>query len=342
MHTSDFEYLLPADRIAQHPLADRTSAKLLVLPRVGQALEQLEDAHVRDLPHLLRAGDLLVFNDSKVFRARLSAKKRSGSAIFEVFLLRPEGDIWQALVKRSKKLELGDHLFFADAISAEVIHKQPDGVVQLRFSVDVASVFALCEQYGEVPTPPYVQQTAENDTDYQTIYAKHVGSVAAPTAGFHFTDALMQELRAKGVEFAYVTLHVGLGTFRPMQDGSLGEHVMHSEQVSVSQTTIDAIHATKKRGGRVIAVGTTSTRSLESAASSGELKAYEGMTDIFIQPGHTFHVIDGLLTNFHLPKSTLLVLVSALAGRERVLAAYQHAIENNYRFYSFGDAMLIV
>jgi S-adenosylmethionine:tRNA ribosyltransferase-isomerase len=339
MHTREYDYELPADRIAQHPLDDRLSAKLLSLPR---AQGELQDLHIRDLPGLIRAGDLLVFNDSKVFRARLQATRVGGTTPFEVFLLRPEGDQWLALIKRSKRLSVGETILLPEQTAARIVAKETDGVIRLEIDKTTNEVFSLCDRTGDVPTPPYVEETLTDPSSYQTIYAKHVGSVAAPTAGFHFTQALLTDLQAKGVKMAFITLHVGLGTFRPMQDGTLDEHVMHTEWVSVSEETVSLINETKAAGGRVIAVGTTSTRSLESAAQTGTLAPFEGMTNLFIRPGYTFHVIDGLITNFHLPKSTLMVLVSALAGRERVLAAYQHAIENNYRFYSFGDAMLIV
>ncbi len=339
MHTREFDYQLPPDRIAQTPLTDRTSARLLALPRV---IGPLKDLHIRDLPDLLNPGDLLIFNDSKVFRARLIATRPGGTAPFEVFLLRPEQDTWLALIKNSKRLAIGDHITLPEETGAEIIAKELDGVIRLKINRATTEVFALCDRVGEVPTPPYVQKNASQADDYQTVYAKHVGSVAAPTAGFHFTESLLKELRSKGVHTGFVTLHVGLGTFRPMQDGALNDHVMHSEWVSVSKETVDLIDQTKQAGKRVIAVGTTSCRSLESAAAQGTIAPFEGMTNLFIQPGYTFRVIDGLITNFHLPKSTLLVLVSALAGRERILEAYQHAIERNYRFYSFGDAMAIL
>jgi S-adenosylmethionine:tRNA ribosyltransferase-isomerase len=302
----------------------------------------MQDLHIRDLPSLLKAGDLLVFNDSKVFRARLQATRRGGTAPFEVFLLRPEADTWLALIKNSKRLSVGDVITLPEGTPATILAKEPDGVIRLQMKKSTSDIFALCDRAGEIPTPPYVTEKITNTDSYQTVYAKHVGSVAAPTAGFHFTEGLLNELKQKGIQIAYVTLHVGLGTFRPMQDGTLEEHVMHSEWVSVSQETVNIIQRTKQAGGRVVAVGTTSCRSLESAAQVGELVPFEGMTNLFIQPGSPFRVIDGLVTNFHLPKSTLLVLVSALAGRERVLAAYEHAITQNYRFYSFGDAMIIL
>lgn len=339
MHTREYDYELPADRIAQHPLDDRLSAKLLSLPR---AQGELQDLHIRDLPGLIRAGDLLVFNDSKVFRARLQATRTGGTTPFEVFLLRPEGDQWLALIKRSKRLSVGETILLPERTAARIVAKETDGVIRLEIDKTTSEVFALCDRTGDIPTPPYVEDTLTDPSSYQTVYAKHVGSVAAPTAGFHFTQAFLDELHAKGVKTAFITLHVGLGTFRPMQDGTLDAHVMHTEWVSVSEETVSLINETKAAGGRVIAVGTTSTRSLESAAQMGTLAPFEGMTNLFIRPGYIFHVIDGLITNFHLPKSTLLVLVSALAGRERILNAYQHAIDQGYRFYSFGDAMLIV
>ncbi len=339
MHTREFDYILPPERIAQSPLPDRLSAKLLYLPKVN---DSLQDLSVRDLPSLLQPGDLLVFNDSKVFRARLQATRTGGTAPFEVFLLRPEEETWLALIKNSKRLSVGDVITLPEETPAMIVNKETDGVIRLKIERSIQEVFALCERSGEIPTPPYVEQKITDADSYQTVYAKHVGSVAAPTAGFHFTSELLETLKNKGVQIAYATLHVGLGTFRPMQDGTLDEHVMHTEWVSVSKETVETINQTKQAGGRVIAVGTTSCRSLESAAATGTLTPFEGMTNLFIRPGYTFRVIDGLMTNFHLPKSTLLVLVSALAGRERVLAAYQHAIKEHYRFYSFGDAMLIV
>lgn len=339
MHTSEFDYHLPEDRIAQAPLADRSAAKLL---RVDRETGGLEDLHIRDLPEQLKSGDLLVFNDSKVFRARLMAERANGTQPFEVFLLRPEESDWLALIKKSKRLKIGETIILPENTTAEIIAKEDDGVIRLRFHKTAAEIFELCDRTGEVPTPPYVSAPLKDPKDYQTVYGKHLGSVAAPTAGFHFTETLLNTLKARGVNIAYITLHVGLGTFRPMKDGNLNEHIMHSEWVSVSQETTQLIEATKKNGGRVIAVGTTSTRSLESAAKDGILKPFEGMTNLFIQPGYTFRVIDGLITNFHLPKSTLLVLVSALANREVILNAYAHAIAHHYRFYSFGDAMLII
>lgn len=339
MHTRDFDYELPADHIAQRPLENRLDAKLLYLPR---QIGALQDHYIRDIPSFFNAGDLLVFNNSKVFRARLQATRVASTTPFEVFLLRPEASTWLTLIKNSRRLNVGDVITLPEQTAAKIVAKEADGVIRLAIDLSIGEVFALCDRAGEIPTPPYVEGKLEDPKDYQTVYAEHVGSVAAPTAGFHFTEGLLADLKARGVNFAYVTLHVGLGTFRPMQDGVVEDHIMHTEWVSVSEETVRSIQDTKKAGGRVIAVGTTTTRSLESASQSGVLSPFEGMTQLFIRPGYTFKAIDGLITNFHLPKSTLIVLVSALAGRERVLEAYQHAIQEHYRFYSFGDAMLIV
>ena len=341
MRTDLFDYELPPEQIAQSPLIPREQAKLLVMNRANGTWQ---DCHIFDLPNLLQPGDLLVFNNIKVFKARLMATHAgtSGSKRHEVFLLHPNGTVWSALVRGTKSIHINDTLTFADGSEATLLEKEDDGVVRLDFHHTATEVFDLCERYGQVPTPPYVQASTENDSAYQTVYAKEVGSVAAPTAGFHFTPALLDSLKEKGISQAFVTLHVGLGTFRPMQSDELEEHKMHSEWASVSAETIAQINATRAAGHRVIAVGTTATRALESAALDGTLKPFEGHTNIFITPGHTFRAIDGLLTNFHLPKSTLLVLVSSLIEREQLLRAYKHAIKEHYRFYSFGDAMLIV
>lgn len=338
MRSDLFDYHLPPERIAQFPLAKRDEANLLVLDRNNG---RYTDNHVFDLPDLLETGDLLVFNNSKVFNARLEAKK--GDQSFEVFLLHPEGTIWHALIRGLRKLEPNDRLLFADGSSAVLIDKAMDGVARLEFFQPPEAVFALCDRIGQVPTPPYVQATEATAKDYQTIYADPRGSVAAPTAGFHFTPSLFKRLKEKGIQTAFLTLHVGIGTFRPMQTETLEEHRMHAEWISVPRTVVEQIEETKRSGHRVISVGTTTTRALESAAQrTGTLQPFEGFTDIFITPGFSFRVIDGLLTNFHLPKSTLIVLVSAFAGREATLAAYKHAVDTRYRFYSFGDAMLIL
>lgn len=345
METSLFDYPLPPDRIAQKSMEPREAAKLLVLDRKTGAIE---DKTVRNLPTVLRKGDLLIFNDSKVFKARLKAaiygkNTREAGKEVEIFLLRPDGDMWVALARPGKKLHSGCRVMFEDGSKARVLGKREDGTVDIDFGISPEAVFALADQYGEVPVPPYVEPSRENTSTYQTTYAKHVGSVAAPTAGFHFTDSLLGELKNNGIETAFVTLHVGLGTFRPMKSETLGEHVMHEEWAHVPKETISMVQKAKQEGRRVIVVGTTAMRALESWAQKSEKQEeWSGFTDLFITPGFEFKVADGLMTNFHLPKSTLIVLVSSFAGRDQVMNAYKHAIENNYRFYSFGDAMLII
>lgn len=336
METSLFDYHLPPERIAQHSVEPRDQAKLLLLDRKTGGLR---DRHIFDLPNLLKEGDLLVFNDSKVFRARLHGK-RAGRT-HELFLLnaRENGEgQWSTLISNAKKLREGDLLTLADGTNATLVLKNvAEGTCTLNFHRSNAEVFALTEAHGEIPTPPYVDGSDMKTEDYQTVYAKNVGSVAAPTAGFHFTPELLKALKEKGIQQAFVTLHVGVGTFRPVKAENVRDHVMHKEWVQLPETTARAINRTKEHGGRVIAVGTTTLRVLETFHG----KTGEGWTDIFITPGYGITTVHGLITNFHLPKSTLLMLVSALAGREHVLAAYDHAIKNNYRFYSFGDAMLI-
>lgn len=326
MKTADFDYILPPDRIAQEPASPRDSSRLMVLDRAAQTI-----SHHRftDIGELLRPGDLLIVNESKVFKARLT----SGS--FEIFLLRPEGDRWLALGKPGKKLTPGTVILFQDGMRCEVTEKRDDGTIMVDFGKTTEEIFAWADANGSVPTPPYVQASKINDEAYQTVYAKTIGSVAAPTAGFHFTPELIDRLKAQGVRFASVTLHVGIGTFRPMKTETLEEHIMHEEWIDVPEETIRAIVETKQDGGRVIAVGTTTVRALESDTR-------HGFTNVFITPGYRFKQVDALITNFHLPKSTLLVLVSSFAGREFIMCAYDEAMKNDYRFYSFGDAMLIV
>ncbi|KAA0207083.1 tRNA preQ1(34) S-adenosylmethionine ribosyltransferase-isomerase QueA [Candidatus Uhrbacteria bacterium] len=355
MDVSLFDYHLPPDRIAQTPMQPREAAKLLVLDRRSGAMQ---DRHVDDLPELLRAGDLLIFNDSKVFKARLRATidnrlHRDRGKEVEIFLLRPDRGAWIALAKPGKKLRVATRLVFKNGWKATVLGKRDDGTIDLDFRLPPERVFELADEFGEVPVPPYVEPTKENMSVYQTSYAKHVGSVAAPTAGFHFTPTLFEALKKKGIERAFVTLHVGLGTFRPIKTDTLGSHEMHEEWAHVPEETREAIASAKREGRRVIVVGTTAMRALESWArhlpqpllseeGPGVARDWSGFTKLFITPGFEFRIADGLITNFHLPKSTLIVLVSAFAGRENVLNAYKHAIEHEYRFYSFGDAMLIV
>jgi len=364
MLTKDFWYDLPQKRIAQAPIRPRDHSKLMAL---DCATRKIDHEHFYDLPSLLEPGDLLVWNDTKVFRARLSATLMSSREMsptndvaiysrllrrptprndrkreFEVFLLRPDGEHWLALAKPGRRLKVGDVLSFADDVQARLVDKLEDGSVLLHFDLTPDQVFAFTDKHGQVPTPPYVQQ-GQSLEDYQTVYAQKTGSAAAPTAGFHFTPELIDKLKAQGINFASVTLHVGLGTFRPVTTETLEDHVMHEEWIDVPDETLKLITETKQHGGRVIAVGTTTVRALESGVK-------QGFTNIFITPGYKFKVVDALITNFHLPESTLIVLVSAFAqskmdepgaGRRFVLKAYQEAIDEDYRFYSFGDAMFI-
>lgn len=328
MNTSAFDYVLPPDRIAQEPMKPRDRSRLLVLDRKTGAI-----AHRRffEIGEFLRPGDLLVVNDSRVFKARL--KTIEG---IEIFLLRPDGSCWIALAKPGRKLSVGAAIAFPNGRTARVAGKRDDGTVMIDFGTSADDVFALADAIGEVPTPPYVDKPpADAATTYQTVYAEHVGSVAAPTAGFHFTPELIDELKSDGIRFATVTLHVGLGTFRPIKTDTLESHEMHEEWIRIPEQTRRLVEETKRNGGRVIAVGTTAVRALESGID-------EGFTKLFITPGYGFKTVDAMVTNFHLPKSTLLVLVSAFAGRDVIRRAYDEAIREGYRFYSFGDAMLIL
>ena len=328
-----FDYELPESFIAQRSVEPRDSSKLMVVDR---ATGELEHRHFYDIVDLLRSGDVLVFNTSKVFKARLVDHG------IEVFLLKiTDGEV-ECLIKPGRKFKDGDTLsiFGHDFLIAQTV---PKGIRVLQTDMTAAEMIAFCDQHGQVPTPPYVKAASSIEEDYQTVYAKEVGSVAAPTAGFHFTNELLEKIKAKGVQIEYVVLHVGIGTFRPVQVDTLEEHTMHSEWVNVAADVAERLNRAKSEGRRVIAVGTTTTRVLEAVASqnAGQLVPYEGDVNMFITPGYEFKVIDGLITNFHLPKSTLLVLVSALAGREHILAAYEEAKKNHYRFFSFGDAMFI-
>lgn len=333
-----FDYKLPPERIAQEPMEPRDASRLLLLDR---ATGEIRHKIFREIVHELRAGDVLVMNDSKVFKARL--RGTVGKSEVEVFLLRPHASGWDALLKPGRRAAIGDVIDLG-GLSAQVLEKDDDGTVLLEFGVSVEQVLAFTDEHGEVPTPPYVKQPSSLER-YQTVYARETGSVAAPTAGFHFTQRLMDELKAKGVQFEFVTLHVGLGTFRPVKTATLEEHEMHAEFVRIAPETAERINTAKRAGQRVIAVGTTTVRALEGAAASGgdplPNAGFAGEVNIFITPGFVFKVIDALITNFHLPKSTLLVLVSTLAGREHILAAYEEAVRLGYRFYSFGDAMFI-
>lgn len=343
MDLHDFYYDLPEELIAQDPLADRSGSRLMVLDRkTGKTQHKI----FKDVIDYLNAGDCLVVNDTKVIPARLIGEKVGTGAAIEVLLLKRKEDMintWEVLVKPGKKARVGAKISFGDGkLVGEVIDIVEEGDRLIRFSFD--GIFEeILDELGQMPLPPYITHKLEDKNRYQTVYAKHEGSAAAPTAGLHFTEELLEAIQAKGVKIARVTLHVGLGTFRPVKVENILDHHMHSEYYEVTQEAADLINSTKESGGRIISVGTTSTRTLESVAGvHGCIKACRGWTDIFIYPGYEFKVIDSLITNFHLPESTLVMLVSALAGRENVLAAYEEAVREKYRFFSFGDAMLIV
>ena len=384
--TSQFDYNLPLDRIAQHSVEPRDHSKLMIVDRKSGVIEHKQFFNILDDLH---AGDVLVFNNTKVFRARLNGKGVEGwrgeGKEFEIFLLRCDSSygwgpqtphvqsssIWQSLIRPGKKINVGDKIKIAD-VEIIVKEKNDDGVALLEFPLDEAGVLSFTDAHGEIPIPPYVDEKPTSIEKYQTVYAKETGSVAAPTAGFHFTNELLEKIKAKGVEIAFVTLHVGIGTFRPMKSDTIEEHTMHAEFVQISPEVAQQINKAKQEKRCVIAVGTTTVRSLEGAAQStllhlerserssgdGKIPLVVGMkhsekndpipadgfsadVNMFITPGFEFKVIDALITNFHLPKSTLLVLVSAFAGREHMLAAYEEAIKNEYRFFSFGDAMFV-
>lgn len=341
MKKSDFYFDLPKELIAQEPCEPRDAARLLCVDKHSGALAH----HVfHELPSLLRKGDLLVINNSKVLPARLIGHKENTGAVCEILLLRQiKGDAWECLARPGKRLKSGARVIFGDGTLVATILETLDGGNKLvEFSYDTETLYEKLDAFGKMPLPPYISKQLEDNTQYQTVYAKELGSAAAPTAGLHFTPALMNALRAAGIEFAEVTLHVGLGTFRPVQEDDVLQHKMHSEWFTVPEETAQAIRAAKQQGRRVIAVGTTSCRTLEAAAAlHAEMTACSGDTDIFIYPGYAFRCVDGLITNFHLPESTLIMLVSALCGRENTLHAYDVAIQERYRFFSFGDAMLI-
>ncbi len=342
MNLSEFDYELPKELIAQDPLTDRAASRLLVLDKESGATEH----HVfREIPSLLRPGDCLVINNTKVIPARLIGHREETGAAVEVLLLKRVDhaeNCWETLVKPGKKARPGTKLIFGDGLlRAEVLDVVDDGNRIIRFSFD--GIFEeILDKLGQMPLPPYITHELKDKNRYQTVYARYDGSAAAPTAGLHFTAELLDEIREKGIAIAEITLHVGLGTFRPVKEETVEEHHMHSEYYRVSEEAAAMINGTKTSGGRIIAVGTTSCRTLESASrEDGTIAASSGWTDIFIYPGYRFKMVDALITNFHLPKSTLVMLVSALAGREHILAAYEEAIREKYRFFSFGDAMLI-
>ncbi|MFS0554439.1 tRNA preQ1(34) S-adenosylmethionine ribosyltransferase-isomerase QueA [Brevibacillus sp. 179-C9.3 HS] len=342
MDVQQFDFELPEHLIAQHPLEDRTSSRLLVLEKqTGKIAHQ----QFTDLIDHLQAGDVLVMNDSRVLPARLIGEKAETGAKIEILLLKSLGDDrWETLVKPGKRMKPGTEVVFGNGLLRCVCEEVTEtGGRIVRFLYE-GIFYEILDQLGSMPLPPYIHAQLEDSERYQTVYAKERGSAAAPTAGLHFTKQYLEQIAAKGVQLAYVTLHVGLGTFRPVAADSVEEHVMHAEYYEIPEETAELVNRAKAEGRRVIAVGTTSCRTLETVgrANGGKLVATSGWTDIFIYPGYTFSILDGLLTNFHLPKSTLVMLVSALAGQEHVMRAYKTAVEEEYRFFSFGDAMLIL
>lgn len=341
MDINDFDYDLPEELIAQDPIEDRSSSRLLLLDK---KTGKTQDKIFRDIIDELNPGDCLVINNTKVIPARLMGVKEDTGAHIEVLLLkREQDDVWEVLVKPGKKAKPGTIITFGDGrLKAEVLEVVEDGNRKIRFSYQ--GIFEeILDELGQMPLPPYITHQLKDKNRYQTVYAKHTGSAAAPTAGLHFTPELLKEIEEKGIDIARVTLHVGLGTFRPVKVDEITDHHMHSEFYQVDEEAAEKINRAKDSGHRVICVGTTSCRTIESAADeTGHLKPTSGWTEIFIYPGYKFKILDGLITNFHLPESTLIMLVSALAGREHVLAAYEEAVQERYRFFSFGDAMLII
>ena len=341
MLKKDFWYDLPKELIAQEPASPRDAARLMVL---SQKDDSIQHKVFRDLPEFLEPGDLLVVNNSKVLPARIVGVKQPTGAVCELLLLRQvKGDQWECLAKPGKRMQPGTKVSFGDgSLTAVVDETMEDGNKYVTFYYDTETLYEKLDEFGKMPLPPYITKQLEDQSQYQTVYAKELGSAAAPTAGLHFTPELLRQIQEMGVKLCYVTLHVGLGTFRPVKAEDISEHEMHSEYCMIPEETARTINETKQNGGRVICVGTTSCRTVESfAAEDGTLKESAGWTSIFIYPGYRFKVLDALITNFHLPQSTLIMLVSALAGREHVLAAYEEAVKERYRFFSFGDAMFI-
>jgi S-adenosylmethionine:tRNA ribosyltransferase-isomerase len=341
MRLDDFDFALPHGLIPDHPCEPREAARLLAIP----ASAGFEDRHIADLPELLRPGDLLVFNDTKVIPARLEGRR--GEATIEITLHRDlGGGAWRAFAKGARRLRIGDNIVFAKNFAADVAEKHPEGDVTLRFDLEATAFRQALARHGAMPLPPYIKRPRGGDardrTDYQTMFARAEGAVAAPTAGLHFTEALLEALAGRGIGWTTLTLHVGPGTFLPVKTVDPRDHKMHAEWGVLSAETAARITATRHAGGRIVAVGTTSLRLLESAASeNGEIRPFAGETRLFILPGYRFRAIDLLLTNFHLPRSTLLMLVAAFAGLDRIKSAYVHAVASGYRFFSYGDACLI-
>ncbi|WP_394174841.1 tRNA preQ1(34) S-adenosylmethionine ribosyltransferase-isomerase QueA [Guptibacillus hwajinpoensis] len=342
MNVNDFDFELPERLIAQVPLKERTKSRLMVLDPAVQKLEHREFSNLEDY---IKPGDCLVLNDTRVMPARLYGTKEETGAKIEVLLLKQiENDSWETLVKPAKRVKPGTEISFGDGrLTAVCTESLEHGGRVLEFKYD-GVFYEVLDQLGEMPLPPYITETLDDQERYQTVFAKNRGSAAAPTAGLHFTEEMLERLENKGVHVAFITLHVGLGTFRPVSVDNILEHEMHGEFYQLTKGTAELLNRVKEEGGRIISVGTTSTRTLETVASShnGRFEEASGWTDIFIYPGYTFKAIDGLITNFHLPQSTLIMLVSALAGREFIISAYRTAVDEEYRFFSFGDAMLIL
>lgn len=338
MNTSDFYFDLPEELIAQTPLERRDSSRLLTLNRKNG---ELSHKHFSDILDMLNPGDCLVLNDSRVLPARLIGTRENGGAV-EVLLLSDLGDgVWECMTRPGKKTRTGKKLSFGDGLLTATVLREVDGNRHIQFHYN-GIFLELLERLGQMPLPPYIHEQLQDPERYQTVYSRVIGSAAAPTAGLHFTEDLLEKIRAKGIRTAFVTLHVGLGTFRPVKVDSVEDHKMHSEYYDIPNESIEIINETRRNGGRIIAVGTTSCRTLESATDEeGNIIKKSGWTDIFIYPGYKFHILNALITNFHLPESTLIMLVSAFAGREKTLAAYHAAINERYRFFSFGDAMFI-
>ena len=341
MLKSDFYYNLPEELIAQEPIEPRDASRLLVMDKQSGALR---DGTFRDIKELLKPGDCLILNDSRVLPARLLGERVGTGAHVELLLLTPHGnDVWEVLAGPGRRAKPGDRIAFGGGLLiAKVLEVLEGGNRLVQFSYE-GNFYETLDKIGQMPLPPYIKKRLEDKERYQTVYSNELGSAAAPTAGLHFTPELLDEVREMGVEVAFVTLHVGLGTFRPVKEDVVENHKMHSEHYALSQETADVINRTKARGGRVIGVGTTSCRTLESVGlTDGIVQPADGWTEIFIYPGYQFQVLDGLITNFHLPESTLIMLVSALAGYDHTMNAYEHAVEEKYRFFSFGDAMAIL